>query len=222
MKELDRKTHWENAWSSRPSESLSWYQSDPTRSLTMIRQAGIGPGDAIIDVGAGDSVLAEHLLGQGFNDLTVLDVSRRALDRSRRRLGHRAEDLCWIEADVTQFKPKRRYAVWHDRAVFHFLVSAADRSRYIAVLDRALALDGQAIIASFALDGPERCSGLPIVRYGVDSLDATLGAPWRVIEACREVHETPGGAEQNFSYFRIVRTTVEPVDSHQQPQGAKL
>ena len=112
--------------------------------------------------------------------------------------------------------------MWHDRAVFHFLVSTADRSRYIAVLDRALAPDGQAIIASFAPDGPERCSGLPVVRYDADSLGATLGAAWQVTEECREIHETPRGAEQKFSYFRIERTTEAPVDSRQQPHGVTL
>lgn len=218
MKDLDRKTHWDNAWASRPSDALSWHQPDPARSLVMIRQAGVGPGDSVIDVGAGDSVLCERLLDQGFTDLTVLDLSRTALDRARQRLGRRSDRLHWIEDDVTRFAPQRRYALWHDRAVFHFLVSREDRARYAQAMDRALSQDGQAVIATFALDGPQRCSGLPVVRYDAKAMAAALGKGWQVVDTCREAHTTPGGAEQNFSFFRIARTPRDHTGSRRDPQ----
>ena len=217
MSQFDRKTHWENAWADRPDERLSWYQAHPACSLEMISHAGTQTDQPVIDVGAGTSRLTESLLDAGYQDLTVLDLSAAALERARSRLGGRAGRVHWIESDITRFEPARRYALWHDRAVFHFLLDHHDRRRYLDVLDRALSAGGQAVIATFAPDGPERCSGLPVVRYDPSRLRGELGRRWRLVEERLESHTTPAGAEQKFVYFRIKRNHARNAVALQSP-----
>ena len=210
MSDFDRKTHWEHAWTARPGDRLSWYQAHPAASLAMIRHAEVGATEPLIDVGGGAARLVDCLLDAGFDDLTVLDVSATALDQARHRLGKRAERVHWVESDVTRFEPTRGYALWHDRAVFHFLTEDSDRARYIRVMDRALAPGGQAIIATFARGGPERCSGLPVVQYDADRLCAELGERWLLLEEGSERHATPAGANQEFAWFRFARDDAPP------------
>jgi len=169
----------------------------------MIRAAVGDQKPSLIDVGGGASMLVDCLLDQGFRDLTVLDISGRSLDRARQRLGSRAPLVEWIEADVTDYEPRRSWEIWHDRAAFHFLTDAADRKRYVAVLQQALAAGGYAIIAAFALDGPQKCSGLDIVRYDARSLAAELGHGFVLEEERSEVHLTPAGSEQRFGFYRF-------------------
>jgi SAM-dependent methyltransferase len=154
----------------------------------------------MLDVGGGASRLVEYLLAQGFTDLTVLDVSAVALQQARERLGPAADRVTWVEADITMFVPSRRFQVWHDRAVFHFLTDATDRQRYVAALRAALAPQGDVVIATFALEGPERYSGLPVQRYSVATLGAELGAGFVLMGEEREAHVTPAGAVQQFQY----------------------
>ncbi|MCB0216584.1 MAG: class I SAM-dependent methyltransferase [Chloroflexi bacterium] len=198
----DRKSHWESIYASRPPEALSWHQADPAPSIQMIRQAMPELEAPIIDVGGGASRLADALLAEGYRDLTVLDISATALAQARLRLGPAAAAITWIEADVTRFRPQRRYRLWHDRAVFHFLTDAEDRRRYVAALDAALEPDGQLIIASFAIGGPERCSGLEIVQYDAPMLSAALGDAYVLTAQQDLIHRTPAGSEQAFSFFR--------------------
>jgi len=199
----DRKRHWESVYCEKAVHETSWHQPVPTPSLTMIRAAVGDQKPSLIDVGGGASMLVDCLLDQGFRDLTVLDISGRSLDRARQRLGSRAPLVEWIEADVTDYEPRRSWEIWHDRAAFHFLTDAADRKRYVAVLQQALAAGGYAIIAAFALDGPQKCSGLDIVRYDARSLAAELGHGFVLEEERSEVHLTPAGSEQRFGFYRF-------------------
>ncbi|WP_266169268.1 class I SAM-dependent methyltransferase [Dyella subtropica] len=203
MTDIPRKRHWEHVYETKPTDTVSWYQRRPHISLTLIDHADLPLDAPIIDVGAGASTLVDHLLAEGRSDLSVLDISAAALDKVRERLGDGAGKVAWIAADVLGFAPSKRYALWHDRAVFHFLTDASDRAAYLDALQRSLAPDGQVIVATFALDGPERCSGLPVARYDVASLHAAFGDAFELLESTRESHLTPGGAEQHFTYVRM-------------------
>jgi len=200
---MDRKQHWQEVYTGKAVHETSWHQANPVTSLSLIETATAGPAASLIDVGGGASLLVDHLLKAGYRDLTVLDIAQAALAQARRRLGPKADAVEWIESDVTEFEPGRTWTIWHDRAAFHFLTGAADRRRYVKVLNRALADGGQAIIAAFALDGPSRCSGLDVVRYDAASLAAELGAGFVLQEERFEVHWTPAGREQRFGFYRF-------------------
>jgi len=202
-----RPEHWNEVYEAREETALTWFEAEPTLSLALI-EACSGPGDAIIDIGGGASRLVDALVADGYRAVTVLDVSQAALRQSRNRLGLRADAVTWIEADIAQWRPENAYAVWHDRAVFHFLTEPADRAAYVAAMSAAVLPGGTAIIATFAEDGPERCSGLPVVRYAPADLAATIEAlapgVFEPLEAQRHEHATPKGARQMFqvSVFR--------------------
>ncbi|TBX28788.1 class I SAM-dependent methyltransferase [Nioella sediminis] len=199
----DRTTHWDNRYAGAEPQSLSWFEAAPALSLRLIGQAA-GPEASVIDMGGGASRMPDALLEAGYKDITVLDLSAEALALSRAQLGERAAAVDWQVADVTHWQPARRYDLWHDRAVFHFLTDAGDRAAYARALNSALAPGGTAIIMSFADDGPERCSGLPVQRYApedlVEEIDRLLPGLFEVKETGRFAHMTPGGAEQRFQY----------------------
>lgn len=199
------EAHWNQVYGSRAATDVSWYEAHPARSLEFIRAAGIRPDEAIIDVGGGASILVEELFGEGYRDLTILDISAEALRTQRERLGRRGIVPTLIQEDVTRFRPQRSYALWHDRAVFHFLVQPEDRLRYVDVLGRALRPGGHAIIATFGPSGPERCSGLSVARYDAQALAGELGAGFALIDSALHLHRTPRGAEQQFLYARFDR-----------------
>ncbi|MGH8415230.1 MAG: class I SAM-dependent methyltransferase, partial [Gammaproteobacteria bacterium] len=175
-------------------------QPRPEISLELIRTAGVRKTDALIDVGGGASRLVDALLAEGFTDVSVLDVAEPALLKAKTRLGHFATQVHWITEDITQWQPRRKYRLWHDRAVFHFLTDAAERAAYRKNLETALLPGGTAIIASFSLEGPERCSGLPVQRYSPDTLAAELGPRLKLTEQRAEAHLTPAGRTQHFQY----------------------
>lgn len=202
---MDRKTHWDQIYSARSSADLSWHQKTPACSLAMIKGAEIGYDCPIIDAGGGTSSLVDCLLDEGYQDLTVLDISTKALRQSRQRLGTRASLIGWIEQDVTSFPAQRTYGLWHDRAVFHFLIRAEDRKRYRQVLHKALRAGGQALISTFAPDGPEKCSGLEIVRHDAASLGRELGGSFRLLDQRQELHRTPAGKSQRFGFYRFIK-----------------
>jgi SAM-dependent methyltransferase len=185
--------------------ALSWYEARPAKSLEYIRYSGVRPEDPIIDVGGGASFLVDTLLELGYHDLTVLDVSATALEKLRERLGARAPHVMLLNEDVTRFQPARRYALWHDRAVFHFLVRDADRAAYGRALRAGLRPDGQLVIATFGPAAPERCSGLPVVRYGAAELAHAIGADFELVESSQDAHRTPAGNTQQFQYCRFRR-----------------
>ena len=201
---MDRKKHWDKTYATRRSSRLSWYQENPDYSLAMIRRAGRGLDEAIIDVGGGASALVDCLLQAGYQDLTVLDISSTALARVKLRLGDRSSMIEWIEADITDYEADRTYALWHDRAVFHFLTREEDRKSYVNMLRQSLSRGGQVIIAAFAIGGPEKCSGLNIVQYDSRRLARELGSEFRLLEQAAEEHQTPAGAIQKFGYYRFI------------------
>jgi SAM-dependent methyltransferase len=180
---------------------VSWYQPSPALSLDLVARTGVGPESEIIDVGGGDSTLVDALLDRGNRCLTVLDISGAALERARTRLGLRAEAVRWIKADITRADlPTDRFDLWHDRAVFHFLTEDVDRQRYADALRRSLRTGGHLILATFASDGPRRCSGLEVMRYGQHELHAALGSDFQLMASSRMIHRTPAGVEQPFLY----------------------
>lgn len=198
---MDRKSHWEQIYGSREPTDVSWYQPRLLRSLELVLACGLSLDARIIDVGGGAATLVDDLLTLGFHRLTVLDISGAAIARARERLGARAEAVQWIEADVTHATlPAAAFDLWHDRAVFHFLTDAADRLRYRERLATALAPGGHAVIATFGPQGPERCSGLEIVRYDVPALAEALGDAFVPVESRTETHYTPAGKPQQFVY----------------------
>ena len=204
MAETGRQAHWENVYTTKGENEVSWYQQSPAPSVELIVQAGATGKSAIIDIGGGASRLVDHLVEQGFEDITVLDLSEAALQAARARLGARADRVRWLTADVTTWEPPKPYDVWHDRAAFHFLTDEKDRAAYIERLRIGLEVGGHAIIATFAPDGPEKCSGLPVARYDSASLGQTLGSGFRLVHARRHEHVTPWDSQQifQFSVFR--------------------
>lgn len=203
--DLDRRQHWEEVYSTWQPEHTSWHQPVPRISLRMVSNAGIDRQAPIIDVGGGASQLVDHLLKLGYRDLTVLDLSKNALQQVKQRLGKDSARVRWIESDVTAFCPERGYRLWHDRAALHFLTETADQRRYVAALKESLQPGGQAIIAAFAPDGHTRCSGLDVVRYDDCKLERLLGAEFILVEQAPETHLTPAGTEQKFRFYRFER-----------------
>jgi hypothetical protein len=197
--------HWDRAFEAKTPDQHSWYQGSPRVSLQLIRRAAPRLDEPVIDVGGGASMLVDALLNQGFQDLTVLDISSAALQISQRRLGERAERIEWNCTDVRDFHPSRRFRLWHDRALFHFLVRQADRKQYRRALLEGLDVGGQLILATFAIDGPTRCSGLDIVQYDADKISVEFGRHFQLLEQVDERHFTPAGGEQRFSWFRLQR-----------------
>ena len=199
-----RLAHWQNVYKEKAENQVSWFQETPAISLELIEAIHPKFDSAIIDIGGGASRLVDVLVRAGYRDLSVLDVSENAIAMAKARMGESTAMVKWIVADVTQWEPTRRYDLWHDRAAFHFLSEAADRTAYVERLTSALRPGGHAIIGTFAVDGPERCSGLPVVRYDAELLSATLGKAFAFVETRRHDHRTPMGSVQlfQFSIFR--------------------
>ncbi len=201
----DAHEHWQEVFATKAESEVSWYQPRLETSLALIAAAAPRPSAGIIDIGGGAATLTDSLLDLGYSDITVLDISEAALARSRARLATRASKVTWIAADVTRWMPQRTWDLWHDRAAFHFLTDGARQDAYIAALTRATAPGAAVIIATFALDGPERCSGLPVQRYSPETLSGRLGADFTLVSGRREEHITPKGAVQRFSYALLKR-----------------
>jgi ubiquinone/menaquinone biosynthesis C-methylase UbiE len=199
-----RQAHWENVYTKKGENEVSWFQENPAQSLELIAEVGASPDTAIIDIGGGASRLVDSLVAKGFRTVTVLDLSEAALKTAQARLGQGAACVRWLVADATTWEPSQEYDVWHDRAAFHFLTEEKDRAAYVARLRRALKVGGHAIIATFALEGPEKCSGLPVVRYDAESLGQTLGPEFKLGHTLLHEHATPWGSQQvfQFSVFR--------------------
>lgn len=198
---MQSKAHWEQVYTSQPATGVSWFQEHAQRSVQLIGRTGIARDAPIIDVGGGASTLVDDLLAAGHSALTVLDLSEAALSAARQRLGERAQRVDWRLGDITQLElPRHAYALWHDRAVFHFLTEEADRRAYVANVLRSVAPMGHVIVATFAEDGPTRCSGLPVERYSPERLHAQFGEAFTLVGQERETHHTPSGGEQKFIY----------------------
>lgn len=195
------KTHWEKVYASNDPTRVSWYQPEASASLHLIEAIATDKSSSIIDVGGGASTLVDGLLDAGYGDLTVLDIAPTALSIAQHRLGENASRIKWINSDVLSADlPGAAYKVWHDRAVFHFLTDADDRMRYVSQARHAIQPGGYAIVASFAPEGPERCSGLEVVRYSPESMHAQFGNDFTLIDSFEEEHHTPAGHAQAFVY----------------------
>jgi SAM-dependent methyltransferase len=205
QRDQTRETHWQSVYGRRPADEVSWYQSRPDTSLSLIRSCQLEKNAALLDVGGGASVLVDHLLDQDYSDITVLDIAKEALDLSRRRLGAQADQVRWQVADVTEFLPDRSYDLWHDRAVLHFLTDPELRAAYRGALEQALLPGGHLVVGTFAIDGPKKCSGLEIVQYDAAKLLDLLGPEFVLREEQKEAHVTPAGAIQQFAWFALQR-----------------
>lgn len=198
---MDNKEHWEKVYTHKTAESVSWFQPHAIRSMNIIQRLPIDNASHIIDVGGGASTLVDDLLDQGYANVSVLDLSGAALQVAQKRLGDTAPKVQWIEGDVTKAAlPKHSIDVWHDRAVFHFLTSETERHRYVEAVLNSVKPGGYVIIATFAEDGPEQCSGLPVQRYSASTLHAEFGSPFELLGHEKELHQTPFGTTQNFVY----------------------
>jgi SAM-dependent methyltransferase len=206
MSSESRQGHWQKVYVSKRENEVSWFQQTPAASLELIGRTGATPASAVIDIGGGASRLVDALIEMGFRHVTVLDLSAAALEAAKARLGDKASNVEWIVGDVTMWEPPRSYDIWHDRATFHFLTDAQDRAAYLSRLKQALKPGGHAIISTFALDGPERCSGLPVERYDAASLAQTLGEGFELVETMRQQHRTPWDSAQSFQFSVFRRT----------------
>jgi SAM-dependent methyltransferase len=197
---MDRKSHWEQVYSVKGVTGVSWYQEEPRLSLELIRSVAPAEDGRIIDVGGGASLLVDRLLELQFETVAVLDISETALKKAQSRLNERARRVEWIAADLTKIRELGIFDIWHDRAVFHFLTDADDRGKYVELALRTIPEGGHLIIASFADDGPKRCSDLDVCRYNAETMAVELGKSFSLVKEARETHITPWGSSQPFFY----------------------
>ena len=205
MNHASRSAHWENVYATKGENEVSWFQENPAPSLELIDLAQLAPDSQLIDIGGGASRLVDGLVARGFQNVTVLDLSESALSAAKARLGEHANHVQWVVADVTTWQPRQIYDLWHDRAAFHFLTDDAARSAYVDRLKKALKPGGHVIVGTFALNGPERCSGLPVTRHDAASLAAILGPEFELIDTRPHEHVTPWGSTQHFQFSTFRR-----------------
>ncbi|MBO6515540.1 MAG: class I SAM-dependent methyltransferase [Bacteroidia bacterium] len=198
--QFDRKQHWEHIYKTKPLHEVSWYQPTPEASLRLIINASKSKSDRIIDVGGGDSFLVDHLLDEGYTNLTVLDISKAAIERAKERLGSKSDQINWIVSDITQFSSDAQYDIWHDRAAFHFLTEPYDVNRYQRTLHQHLSKNGHFIVGTFSENGPKKCSGINISQYSIEALKNMFGGTLELEDSCILDHETPFNTIQNFSF----------------------
>ena len=198
---MSEREHWESVYAGKGPADASWYRPHLERSLRFIEETGLPRTAAILDVGGGASTLVDDVLARGYSDVTVLDISERAVAFAKTRLGSRAEAVTWLVADILKIElPEQRYDFWHDRAVFHFLIEESARQLYVAAVRRALRPNGHIVVATFGPAAPERCSGLPVLRYSDEGIHRQFGPDFRKVGGSSEVHVTPSGNEQEFVY----------------------
>lgn len=215
-----RSRHWNEVYDTKGAEQVSWFQPDPTVSWELIDGLHLDRSQPVIDVGGGASTLVDGLLERGHTDVTVLDVSAHALRLAQHRLADRAQQVHWETADLLQWTPTRRFALWHDRAVFHFLTDPHEQASYRELTTASVTRGGYLLVATFAADGPEHCSGLPVTRYSADELAEQLGAGFTTVTTRREYHHTPTGTEQPFTWLLMLRTDpgTPPPDCRRSPR----
>lgn len=198
---MDNKEHWEKVYSTKASDAVSWYAPHLETSLNLIHQATANKSSAIIDIGGGEATLVDDLLAEGYADISVLDISQKAIDVARERIGKQADMVHWYCADITKATlPQHYFDVWHDRAVFHFLTEEAQRVQYVEQVMRSVKKGGYVIMSTFGLNGPEKCSGLDVVRYDAERLHKEFGKTFNLINSTTEIHNTPMGTTQQFLY----------------------
>lgn len=196
----EKKSHWEDVYQKKDLEEVSWYQPKAETSMDYIRSFDLKKDAKILDIGGGDSFLAENLLSEGYSNITVLDISEVALDRARSRLGDKAEKIKWIVADASDFSPPEKYDLWHDRATFHFLTKDDEVIKYLKTLEKSVKKGGYVVMGTFSEKGPEKCSGINIKQYSLHDLSELLNGKFETLECKNVDHITPSGAVQNFSF----------------------
>jgi len=202
-----KKQHWGNIFKTRDTTTdVSWYQSYPKTSVDMVLSTGVGKDGSIIDIGSGDSRLVDALLGLEFKKLWALDISGEALEKARVRLGERAAEVNWIESDVLEFNTSERFDVWHDRAAFHFITREEEAAKYVEIAGKLIKPAGHLVISTFAVDGPEKCSGLDITQYSEEAMIETFKKDFSQVKSFGEIHDTPFGTTQNFLWSVFKRT----------------
>lgn len=199
MKAFDRKQHWENIYSTKQLNEVSWYQPTPETSLQFIQELNVPKEASIIDIGGGDSFLVDYLLELGYKNITVLDISKKAIERAKLRLGQKGQNIKWIEADASNFDPQEKYDLWHDRAAFHFLTDEKEIKHYLKSAKKGIKESGNLIIGTFAVDGPKKCSGIEITQYSEESLSNRFYSFKKI--NCRNIeHVTPFNTIQKFIF----------------------
>jgi len=198
-------SHWDGVYTNNAATNLSWYEPLPTISLAPVKELASASTAPVIDIGSGASQLGDQLLSDGFSDVTLLDLSRHALEEVRMRLGERADDVDFVGHDVVTWEPSRHYEVWHDRAVFHFLTDDAARDQYLEVATSGVRIGGSLVLATFAENGPSRCAGLPVTRYSAEALTRIFSSSFAFVKEMREEHVTPAGVVQPFTWVVLRR-----------------
>lgn len=208
MEASDRKKHWENIYQTKDFKDVSWYQEKPETSLSFLKEFNVPKNAKIIDIGGGDSYFVDNLLNLGFEDITVLDISAKAIEKAQQRLGERATSVKWIVADAAKFKPKEKYDFWHDRAAFHFFTDQKDVSNYIKIIKKNISKDGILILGTFSEEGPTKCSGIEIKQYSETSMTERLNKFFQKVKCISVNHITPFETIQNFVFcsFRKITT----------------
>ena len=204
--------YWDNIYRSKSEREVSWFQECPEPSLKLIAELGLEPDDSIIDIGGGESRLVDNLLKNGFRNISVLDISATAIDKTKTRLGNSADFVKFIASDIVKFNPMEQYKLWHDRAAFHFLTKIEDIENYLVIAARAVSPGGYLIVSTFSKNGPEKCSGLPITQYSDVDLKGIFSRHFSNIKCLDDVHSTPWGVQQSFVYcgFSKLRGLIEP------------
>lgn len=205
---METKQHWERIYTSKKSEEFSWTQETPTTSISFLKDFNVPKSAPIIDIGGGESRLVDYLLSEGYVDITVLDISKKALDRAKARLGDNASKVNWIVSDITEFIPPRQYAIWHDRATFHFLTEESQIKKYVSIASGNLTGDGFMTIGTFSENGPDKCSGLEIRKYSEDMLTSVLQSAFEKMKCLKEDHITPFKTVQNFLFCSFRKKEV--------------
>jgi SAM-dependent methyltransferase len=202
---MDLKQHWEKVYNTKQLNEVSWYQPSPKESLQFFQELAIPKNASVVDIGGGDSFLVDHLLALGYTNITVLDISAKAIAKAKKRLGNKATLVKWIISDVLDFNNEIKYDCWHDRAAFHFLTTAGEVENYIAIAQKNLTAKGKLIIGTFSTDGPEKCSGLPVKQYSENLLSSTLGKWFSKIKCITTNHVTPFKTVQNFLFCSFTK-----------------
>lgn len=198
---MDQKEHWQDIYDRKKYTEVTWFQPEPKMSLSLIRELQLNKDAKVLDVGAGSSTLVDYLLQDGFHNIFLLDLSQNAFAQSKTRLGDKSKKVQWLEGDVRNFNLNQKFDLWHDRAVFHFLTKKEDQNSYLKNLNEFLGIGAYFIISTFAENGPLKCSGLEIVRYGKDELIQKIGSNFQLLDFQKEDHISPGGMEQKFNYW---------------------
>lgn len=197
---MDKKQHWETIYETKELENVSWYQPKPQPSIDLIEKHAKSKDDSIIDIGGGDSFLAENLLDLGYTNITVLDISEAALERAKLRMDDRASQISWVVSNILDFNPSHKFDVWHDRAAFHFLNQKEEVEKYVEIANKAISESGAVVIGTFSVDGPLKCSGIEITQYSEATLEQTFKVGFDLISTFRLDHPTPFDTTQNFVF----------------------